>query len=139
MPDFIGIVSQPPVVQIRLTPIYPGAQHIFGYGVVDTGAEVTFIDTLAATTWNFRQLGYHRMHSATEKNIRTPIFDARVELMANRGSYSVDLHPFGFNGGGAPVALHDMSKVIALIGQDILNLGVLVYDGPANNFLLRLP
>ena len=139
MPDFTGIVSQPPVVPIRLTPIYPGAQHIFGYGVVDTGATYTCVDTDAAIQWQFRQIGYRRMHSATQSNVPTPIFDVNLELIGARGHYKENLHAQGFKGGGAPIALHDMHRIIALIGRDILNKGVLTYDGPQNNFLLRLP
>ncbi len=79
------------------------------------------------------------MHSATESNVPTPIFDVEVELMGRRGSYKESLHAMGFRGAGAPVALHDMNRAIALIGRDILNKGVLEYDGPNNHFLLKMP
>ena len=139
MPEFTGIVSQEPVVRVRLTPTYPRAQHIFGYGVIDTGAGTTFIDSEAGYGWKFRQLGYDRINSATDENVPTPIFDVHLELMGRGGTYKESLHALGFKGGGAPTALHDMGKIIVLIGRDILNKGVLTYDGPRNNFLLRLP
>ena len=139
MPEFTGIVSQEPVVRVRLTPTYPGAQHIFGLGVVDTGAAMTCVDTDAALEWHFRQLGYCRMHSTSESNALTPLFDAELEIVGRQGSHREFLHAPGFMGDGAPTVLHDTSKIIALIGRDILNKGVLVYDGPKNNFRLRLP
>ena len=138
MAEFTGIVSQGPLIRIRLTPIYPGAQHIFGFGVIDTGASITSIDVHAAMCWRFRQLGYRRINSASQRAVPTPIFDVNMELMGQKGTYKRSLHALGFRGGGSPAALEDMNRIIALIGRDVLNRGVLVYDGPKNNFLLQL-
>lgn len=100
-----------------------------GQALIDTGADRTSFDRKAAEAAGLFRAGTGRISSATHHDQAAPQFDGRLRIDGLGRSFDLrradglNLRPFG---------------LIALIGRDILEECVLVYNGPDGSFSLSI-
>ena len=94
-----------------------------GEALFDTGAAATFIDNEAAQQLGLPIVGAGQMTSASEANVRTPKYAAK--LVVPRLSLNLE------EAMGANLRPHG---IVALIGRDVLRHGILVYNGFDGSF-----
>jgi len=101
-----------------------------GKALVDTGADHTAVDTSALA--GARTSGSYLAQGATSEAVRLPIYDVLLGFPGTTLEDVVVEHAAG--------TAHLKSQgLVALLGRDVLERGVLTHDGPAGAFSLRLP
>ena len=113
----------PDAVQRRLQSVGQNPGTETGMAMFDTGATSTFIDNEAAERLGLPVIGVGNMTSASEANVRTPKYTAKLVVP------SLNLNLEGAL--GANLAPH---RIIALIGRDVLQRGILIYNGLDGSF-----
>ena len=104
--------------------------------MLDTGADYTHVDIGMAAQNGFTHLGTAPAHTASAIGVPTPVFGAQLELT------ELSAQPFlaqvwGFT--AAPDVVRPYTEpFVGLIGRDILDLGLLVYNGIDGRFILEL-
>lgn len=103
-------------------------QQAIGFALIDTGAAVTCVDAATARSVGLSLVDSDLMASATHASELVPIFAGRLDIggvcsVEMRRAYGANLAPLGF---------------VALIGRDILESCVLVYNGLDGSFSLSL-
>jgi hypothetical protein len=108
-----------------------------GMGLLDTGATFSHIDLGIAAHHKFRHIGVVRSDTASTLDAKAPVFEAMFEL-SELSTNTFPVRAVGFparqDGNKLPT-----EQLIALVGQDILDQGCLVYDGVNRNFTLEFP
>jgi len=139
VPPAAALTRAGPVVKVSITPPEAVTQPILqaggtitpyvGLALIDTGASSTCIDEDVANTLSLPVVGRARMASATEPD-------------SIRNQYPVQIEFVGWGvKGGANRAIGANLKpqnLVALIGRDLLNKCLLVYNGPSGSFSLAL-
>ena len=137
MPKITRPISRGALVKVRLVPTLITGQPVSGMGLLDTGATFSHIDWGIAAQHKFRHLGVSTSDTANAIGAKAPVFEAMFELS------ELSMQQFEVKARGFP-ARKDAKKppseqFIALVGQDILDQGCLVYDGLNRTFTLEFP
>lgn len=98
-------------------------QTVQGMALFDTGASHTFVDQKSATNLGLPIVGRGNMTSASHANIQSPMFAGKLIAPSLNLNLEQAL--------GANLASQGL---IALIGRDVLRLGILVYNGVDGSF-----
>ena len=140
MPRFTHPIGpQGPMVDILIWSI--GLEDpIPGKGLIDTGASHTSIDSKLAEDNGFHeQVSYRGTKSITAGGVRTDTrsYYCRLEIVGPQTyTQALAMPDFKAHNRLTDIAI---SPHIVLIGRDVLNLGLLTYDGPNGTFTLDLP
>ena len=129
-----------PSVQIILTPLEAHLRSvsdkgqdppdpISGLALIDTGASVTCVDSVAARQAGLALVDTGTMSSATHANEIVPVFAGGLVIEA--ASITVNVN----RAVGANLASQNL---IALIGRDVLAKCMLVYNGLDGSFSLSI-
>ena len=102
---------------------------VSGFALIDTGAVTTCFDVDAARNAHLPEIGAATMTSATHANHLVPTFSGKIVCP----TIAIDV-PEGM---GANLAAQG-NDLIALIGPDVLQSAVFVYNGPDGHFSLSL-
>lgn len=106
-------------------PSVDGVGPVQGAGLIDTGAQSTCVDIEAATRAGLQIRGVGKMTSASHDGYPTPLYAGRLQMAG------LDLAGTTMMGGNlAPQGL------IALIGRDLLEHCMFIYDGHAGTYNL---
>lgn len=101
-----------------------------GYALIDTGATATCMDESAARRAGLPITGTGTIASASHAAHAVPLFSGKLTL----DGLNVAAHIRR----GMGVILSGFPDVIALIGRDLLQTAVLVYNGPGGHVSLAL-
>ena len=93
---------------------------VAGLALIDTGASQTCFDQDAASQAKLPVVGAAAMASATDHAVEVPVFAGQLLLA---GGININVEQ------GMGARLSGMPGVIALIGRDLLQSAVLVYNG----------
>lgn len=99
---------------------------VHGEALVDTGAAITCVDEQAARQAGLTVIGSGKVSSATHSNESVPIFAGKMEMTGVgqinlRQAYGVNIKDQG---------------IVALIGRDLLEAMILIYNGSEGTFSL---
>lgn len=116
-----------PLVGVTLSPIHDPEVTVTGLVLIDTGAAQTCVDAAKAREARMSLVGSGRIGSAAGE-AEVPLFAAVVDIeglgrMTRPRCLGVDLEGQG---------------IVALIGRDLLRMGVLVYNGQEGTVSLSL-
>ncbi|MYD99825.1 MAG: hypothetical protein F4Y03_00915 [Alphaproteobacteria bacterium] len=102
---------------------------VSGFAMIDTGATATCIDIDAANQAGLPTVGAARMTSASHANQNVPTFAGKIvgppiniDVEAGMGA---NLSAFG-------------SNLIVLLGRDLLQSAVFIYNGPDGHFSIAI-
>lgn len=111
------------LIEVELSPLHKSGQSapIRGFALIDTGATQTCVDIGKARQAKMSVTGTGTLTSASG-NTKVPLFGAMIDMkgigkMTMSRCLGVNLSSFG------------NLKLIALVGRDVLQSGVLVYNG----------
>ena len=104
-------------------------EPVNGFALIDTGASVTCFDVDAAQKAGLPQISVAKMTSATHSNQTVPTFAGTVVCPA----FNINVE----EGMGANLSAQG-NNLVALIGRDLLQSAVLIYNGPDGHFSLSL-
>ncbi len=140
MPALISVQSQHlrengPIYPVVITPSFPAIEtlrlekkdvpHIKVQALFDTGAQTTSISDKVASFLKLTPRGQAKVYTSQSNKIVNK-YDIALEFDTNM--YINTLRVFG-------AALEDHS-IDCLIGRDVLQFGVFIYDGPNKSFRL---
>ncbi len=128
-----------PLVQVVLMPLDTGNQAfvgrskkiapVNGYALIDTGAQSTCIDQNAAERAGLAIVDTGKIASATHSEHEVPIFAGKLDFVAFSGGVSAH-RAYGAN--------LSSQNLVALIGRDVLQKCVLIYNGLDGSFSLAV-
>ncbi|MDE0055975.1 MAG: aspartyl protease family protein [Gammaproteobacteria bacterium] len=95
-----------------------GSRSVSGSVLIDTGASQTCVDQQAANELGLTIFGTGRMTSASHSDVEVPLFVGKIVLP----NITINVE-------GAMGAQLEEQGLIALIGRDLLQNAVLVYNG----------
>ena len=98
--------------------------------LIDTGATTSAVDKTVAADLGLPVIGHETGIGMEGREIRIPLYHARVELPDLRRSWDTAI----LMETGAGQGLHDV-----VLGNDVLQSCVFILDGPAGKFILRCP
>ncbi|MCY4150630.1 MAG: hypothetical protein OXE94_00120 [Aestuariivita sp.] len=104
-------------------------EPVNGFALIDTGASVTCFDVDAAQKARLPQISVSKMTSATHSNQTVPTFAGTVVCP----TFNINVE----EGMGANLSAQG-NNLVALIGRDLLQSAVLIYNGPDGHFSLSL-
>ena len=108
----------------------PSSAVVTGFALIDTGAGITCIDIDAATQLGAPIIDYVTMTSASHAGNVQPVYPLQLQIPGS---------PININAPravGFPLAA--TQGIIALIGRDVLQFTVLVYNGSAGSISLSV-
>ena len=136
-----GLREAGPLMQVRLT--VPDAlaesyqkqgksvPSVDGHVLIDTGAMSTAVDIAVAQQIGLPVIGRARVSSASQTDIQVPVFSGKLSIP---GFTTINI-PKGLI--GVNLSSHRL-PTIALIGRDLLEAAVLVYNGPEGTVSLSI-
>ncbi len=92
---------------------------VTGFALIDTGAALSCIDIAAAQQAGLPVRGTSRMSSATHANQSVPVYAGKLTMQ----NMNINIE------GAMGANLSGFSDIIALIGRDLLEQGVFIYNG----------
>ena len=107
----------------------PSSKIVTGQALIDTGAGITCIDIDAATQLGAPIIDYLTMTSASHPNNVQPVYPVQLQIPGT---------PIAINtprAVGFPLA---NQGIIALIGRDVLQYMILIYNGPGGSISLSM-
>lgn len=107
----------------------PSSTVVTGQALIDTGAGITCIDIAAATQLGAPIIDYLNMVSASHPNNVQPVYPVQLQIPGT---------PIAINmprAVGFPLATQG---IIALIGRDVLQYMILIYNGPGGLISLSM-
>lgn len=103
-------------------------------GLIDTGADMTCIDPTVLQPLNLDVRGYTSMITPSTGSVPVQVAQYDVSIILKLGNAVHDVRAFST----VPVVEADLAaqKIQALIGRDILNRCLFIYDGREEKFTL---
>jgi hypothetical protein len=105
-------------------------QYIGGTARVDTGADITVIDTSISGAIAAVPVGYLELEGVDGQPQNSPVYV--VDLDLGDLGYASDVQVVGDS------QLYNNTGYSCLVGVDILSSGILVYDGPTLSYQLSI-
>ena len=120
-----------PIIPVTLMPLVEGAKNtaISGRALIDTGAKSTCVNAISARQAGLTQVDSETMDSATHANQKVPVFTGRIIIQGANMTITAQ------RAYGANLTSQDL---VALIGRDILQSCVFVYNGSDGSCSLSL-
>ena len=116
----VNLTLLPDLLQAKAEKREPLPPVVAGLALSDTGASQTCIDQNAASQAQLPVVGAAAMASATDHAVEVPVFAGQLLLA---GGININVEQ------GMGAKLSGIPGVIALIGRDLLQSAVLVYNG----------
>lgn len=101
--------------------------------IIDTGADSTMIDEGLVRTLQLTPTSQARVLTTQSRGVPEPcdVYDVELEVINRTGNPSWRIQPLQV----LARPLHNLS-IGGMLGRDVLCLGVLIFDGPRNQFSL---
>lgn len=140
LPPHIALLQRGPVVQVSVSVGQAIAQQVLqrgdtlpppvaGLALIDTGATTTCIDEEAAQVLKLPAIDVVKVASASHASSEQNVYPISIEVVGL---------PIVVNAPRAIGAALKPQGLLVLIGRDVLQSCVLVYNGPAGQFTLTL-
>ncbi len=118
-----------PYVRVAIEKLTPGAAPEKGQALIDTGAKYTVIDMSVVNKLGLKPIQTNQINAIGQSNVPVRIYQARVRITKMNKNFDLS-YIIGEN--------LSAQKIIALIGRDILENCILVYNGPDGSFSLSI-
>lgn len=118
-----------PVTLLPLTENHGKHTPISGRALIDTGAKFTCVNAISARQAGLTQIDSETMNSATHANQKVPVFTGRIIIQGSNMTITAN------RAYGANLTAQDL---VALIGRDMLERCVFVYNGSDGSCSLSL-
>ncbi len=140
IPPHVALLQRGPVVQVSVSVGQVIAQQVLqkggslpapvaGLALIDTGATTTCIDEEAAQALKLPAIDVVTVASASHASSEQNVYPISIEVVGL---------PIVVNAARAIGAALKSQGLLVLIGRDVLQSCVLVYNGPAGQFTLTL-
>lgn len=103
-----------------------------GTAILDTGAGRTAVDVKAAQAVGLPVIGTANLSSASHANLQVPVYAGKLVISGGAININVPAGLMGVNLDG------QSGNTVALIGRDLLEAAVLIYDGGAGTVTLAI-
>ena len=127
------LVAHGPVIAVKLwvpKQVVSTLVPIDTLAVIDTALATTCIQEGVATSLGLQPSGMVTITTATTVMYKTHLFRIRVAFPEGNMSFEVQAAE-------VPYMLQPYARLKCRIGRDILQFGILNYDGPTNTFSLK--
>lgn len=140
IPPSAALVQRGPIVQVSISVGQAIAQQILqqggtlpppaiGWALIDTGATSTCIDEVAAQKLALPAIDVVTVASASHAATQQNVYPISIEVVGL---------PIVVNAPRAIGAALEAQGLLLLIGRDLLQACILIYNGPAGQFTLTL-
>jgi predicted aspartyl protease len=122
------LLTNGPTIEVGIKSVhYPKTQNFTNLlSMLDTGAGITAVNQAIIDKLNWEPFGETKIHTPSSSNTNVFIYEANIVFSSD--VYIKDIKVIG--------AIFDEQDIDMLIGRDILENSILIYNGCDNSFSL---